>query len=192
MRYAQRDHDVALGDRPAPKTGGRSRTVSDVRTQTAGTSGPESDLEVDIELGWEPGPEDRADDRPGADLSGSLGRLRFPRAEMPTQLRTRPYAMLRLPGAWDPAPQAPRMIGMCAWATTLGLIGLAVAIRALLIIISAAPPWWFEPAVVSTGLVGIGLAAGAFMAVHRRRLPWLMLTAATAMLILTVTLTSST
>jgi hypothetical protein len=41
---------------------------------------------------------------------------------------------------------------------------------------------WFEPTITTAGLVGIGLTAAAFAAVHRRRLPWAMLGAATVML----------
>lgn len=88
----------------------------------------------------------------------------------------------RLPGQRDPAPHPARLAGVCSWAAALGLLGLPVAARASVAIIAGAPPGWFEPAVVTVGLVGIGLTVASFSAIHCRRLPWLLLAAATAAL----------
>lgn len=104
---------------------------------------------------------------------------------------TRLSSAFRLPGTADPAPGARRLAGMCAWAAVLGLVGVAIAVRALLAIMTGVAPDWFEPAVVGTGVAGIALTVGGFMAVHRRHLPWALLGAASATLVLNLLLTLS-
>lgn len=95
----------------------------------------------------------------------------------------------RLPGTADPAPRPHRLAGMCAWAAVLGLVGVAIAVRALIAIATGIAPSWFEPAVVGTGVAGITLTVGGFMAVHQRHLPWALLGAASATLVLNLLLT---
>lgn len=89
----------------------------------------------------------------------------------------------RMPAAGDPAPESRHLVGVCAWAAALGLGGVAVAVRALVgfITINAA---WYGPTIVFVGLVGLVCTIGAFASVHRHRLPWLMLSAATVALIM--------
>lgn len=89
---------------------------------------------------------------------------------------------LRAHRSADPAPDPQRVIGMCAWAAVLGLVGLVVAARALWAIMSGLAPGWFEPTAIGAGLVGIGLTVAGFTAIHRRYLPWALLTAASAAL----------
>lgn len=113
---------------------------------------------------------------------------RDPRPE-PTAARTGIAKVFRLPGWDDPAPPTARLVAMCAWATALGVVGLAVAVRGLMAILGGTAPTWYESTVVGTGLAGIGLTVGAFMSIQRRRLPWFMLAAATIPLIATVVLT---
>jgi hypothetical protein len=91
----------------------------------------------------------------------------------------------RLPAHQDPEPDPGRLVGLCSWAAALGLLGLPVAGRAWVAFHTEAVPGWFEPLVVTMGVVGITLTAAAFLAIHRRHLPWLLLTAATATLITT-------
>lgn len=95
----------------------------------------------------------------------------------------------RLPGSDDPAPPTSKLIGMCAWATGLGLIGLLAATRAVLALWRGNPPTWYEPSFIAVGLTGIGLTVGAFMSIQRRRLPWVMLALATIPLIASIVLT---
>jgi hypothetical protein len=97
--------------------------------------------------------------------------------------------IFRLPGSDDPAPPTTKLVGMCAWASGLGLVGLLVATRAMLAIWRGNPPGWYEPSFVIVGLVGIGLTVGAFMSIQRRRLPWVMLALATMPLIASIVLT---
>jgi hypothetical protein len=97
--------------------------------------------------------------------------------------------IFRLPGSDDPAPPTSKLVGMCAWATGLGLVGLLVATRAMLAMWRGDPPTWYEPSFITVGLVGIGLTVGAFMSIQRRRLPWVMLALATIPLIASIVLT---
>lgn len=89
-------------------------------------------------------------------------------------------------------PHPARLIGICTWAAGLGLIGMPVAGRSSVAVLTDAAPPWFEPTVVLAGMLGIGLTIAAFAAIHRRWLPWLLLLAATALLaanlLLTITL----
>lgn len=97
--------------------------------------------------------------------------------------------IFRLPGSYDPSPPTTRLIVMCAWATTLGVVGLVVATRGLMGIMGGQVPSWYEPSMVGIGLTGIGLTVGAFMSIHRRRMPWFLLALATIPLAATVVLT---
>lgn len=112
--------------------------------------------------------------------------------EAPPEPRSTPSGIarvFRLPGSDDPAPPNSKLVGMCAWATGLGIVGLLVATRALLALWRSDPPNWYEPSFIAVGLAGIGLTVGAFMSIQRRRLPWIMLTLATIPLIASIVLT---
>jgi len=51
-------------------------------------------------------------------------------------------------------PPAPgRLVGLCAWAAVIGIIGLVLAIRSAFAIISGAPGW-FAPLAAIVGLIG--------------------------------------
>jgi hypothetical protein len=88
----------------------------------------------------------------------------------------------RLPASNDPAPQPGRMLGVCAWATALGFVGVGVALRALVALLAGRTPAWFEPTITTVGMVGIALTTAAFASVHRNRLPWALLGASTVTL----------
>jgi hypothetical protein len=87
--------------------------------------------------------------------------------------------VLRMPGRHDPAPDPRRMATVCAWAAALGVIGLAVAGRAMVALMAGGSPDWYEPTVVAVGVAGMALTATAYLAVHRTRLPFALLGAAT-------------
>jgi hypothetical protein len=83
----------------------------------------------------------------------------------------------RLPAGTDPAPSPARLAGVCAWAAALGLLGLPIAGRAAVALITRTPAW-LGPTMTAIGLLGITLTVAAFMAIHRHDLPWTLLTAA--------------
>lgn len=134
-----------------------------------------------------PPPEPRPGRRRPATLTGGwAGRLRRFVAVAGPPARTLARAAagqvrtnLRLPDRETQAPHPVRLAGICAWAALLGLAGLLVAARVAVAIIAGTSPGWYEPAVVAVGVLGIALTACAFAAVHRPRVPWLLLTAAT-------------
>ena len=97
-------------------------------------------------------------------------------------------ANFRLHGEHDPAPRPARMVGLCAWAAALGLIGLPIAGRSSVAIMMGSAPGWFEPVVVAVGLAGIAMTSAAFAGIHRERVPWRLLTAATVTLVVNLAL----
>jgi hypothetical protein len=124
-------------------------------------------------LRWRPGPR-------SAGASGQHAR---------TESRFRVSTFFRVPATDDPTPDNGQLVGICAWATALGLAGLLIAIRGLVGIIGGYTASWYEPALVSVGMVGIVLTVLAFMAIQRRYLPWIMLGAATVALGVNIGLT---
>ena len=88
-------------------------------------------------------------------------------------------------------PQLRQLIGVCGWAAILGVVGLVVGIRGFVGDLLGAAPGWYEPAMIAVGLVGIGLTVGAFVTVHRRRTPYILLGAASLVLVYAMTLTAT-
>jgi len=58
-------------------------------------------------------------------------------------------------------PQLRKLAGLAGWAAALGVIGLVVGIRGLLVILVSKPPHWYEPTLITMGLIGIALTAEA-------------------------------
>jgi len=73
-------------------------------------------------------------------------------------------------------------MGVCGWAAVLGALGLVIGIRGFVADLAGAAPGWYEPTMIVVGVVGIGLTVAAFAAVHRRRMPYILLSAATVVL----------
>ena len=88
-------------------------------------------------------------------------------------------SLFRLPGTHDPSPDNGQLIGICAWAMGLGVVGLLIALRGLVGIVSGHAPNWYEPALIGTGVAGILFTVLAFLTIQRRYLPWIMLAVAT-------------
>lgn len=82
-------------------------------------------------------------------------------------------------------------MGVCGWAAVLGGVGLIIGVRGFLAILGNDAPRWFEPAFVVVGLTGIALTVGAFLTVHRRLYPWVMLGLSSLALITSMVLTSA-
>jgi hypothetical protein len=117
----------------------------------------------------------------------STGAVPRPRRGIAGAIRRAPRAVrlrggLQLPDRRNPVPHPVRLFVICSWAAGLGLLGLPVAARSSIAIIAGSAPSWFEPVVVSVGLLGIIVTAATFAAMHRRWLPWLLLLAGTLLL----------
>jgi hypothetical protein len=92
------------------------------------------------------------------------------------------------PGS-SPEPRLRQLMGVCGWAAVLGGVGLVIGIRGLIGVVAGHPPGWFEPAMIVVGFVGIALTVGAFLTVHRDRMPWALLGASSLVLITAMVLT---
>jgi hypothetical protein len=129
-------------------------TTTDVqeprRTRVPVQDSPAPDL---VPFGWEPGPAD--EDEKG----GSEEFFRFPTPD-------------------DPAPSTPRLLIMSSYAALLGLTGVGIGIRGMVSQIGGGVPGWYVPVLAFLGMVSVALSVGAFLSIHRRVLPWLLLLAA--------------
>ncbi|WP_157756626.1 hypothetical protein [Plantactinospora sp. KBS50] len=102
-----------------------------------------------------------------------------------------------LPGFEQPFPiqrvdsvgASDRMLGLCGWATGIGVLGTAAAIRGLVAIRAGTAPGWYEPTLATVGLAAVVCTVAAFTLVRRARLPWLLLSLATVPLLVNVGLT---
>jgi hypothetical protein len=95
--------------------------------------------------------------------------------------------VFRFPSADDPRPRTRRLFGMSLYASVLGLLGVAVAVRGLMAILAGSAPGWYEPALAGTGLLCVALVVAAFLSIHRWILPWLLLLSAALPLAATIT-----
>ena len=90
-----------------------------------------------------------------------------------------------------PQPRMRQLMGVCGWAAVLGGLGLVVGIRGLIGDLMGLAPSWYEPSMIIVGLVGILLTVGAFVTVHRRRTPYILLGASTLSLVYAMVLTAT-
>jgi hypothetical protein len=89
----------------------------------------------------------------------------------------------RFPGVDDPAPGTRRLLAMSVYASLLGLAGVGIGIRGLVSQIGGGVPGWYVPVLAFLGMVSVALSVGAFLSIHRRVLPWLLLLGAAVPLI---------
>ncbi|WP_433793615.1 hypothetical protein [Actinoplanes sp. CA-252034] len=105
------------------------------------------------------------------------------RVVTPTEIVRRPAptepAVFRFPAPDDPPPGAGRMLAIAVYSAGLGLCGVAVGLYAVLAVFSGAPIWYL-PALAVLTLASVALVVAAFLAIHQRALPWLLLLAAAA------------
>ncbi|GGQ76699.1 hypothetical protein [Couchioplanes azureus] len=97
-------------------------------------------------------------------------------------------ALFRFPAADDPAPGTRRLLGMSIYSALLGLAGVGVGVRGLLSQIGGGVPGWYTWVLAFLGMVSVALSVGAFLSIHRRLLPWLLLISAAVPLIVDVML----
>jgi hypothetical protein len=86
--------------------------------------------------------------------------------------------VFRFPSADDPEPATRRLLGMSLYASLLGILGLAAAVRGVVAVVGGHTPAWYEPTLALTGVICVALVVAAFLSIHRRVLPWLLLLAA--------------
>ncbi len=96
----------------------------------------------------------------------------------------------RRPAAPRGGPKLRTLAGLAGWAAALGVVGLVVGIRGLVAILVGKVPHWYEPTLITMGLVGIALAAAAFLTVQYRYVPWAMLGASSAVLLTSIIITA--
>ena len=88
-------------------------------------------------------------------------------------------------------PKLRKLAGLAGWAAALGVVGLVVGIRGLLVIMVSKPPHWYEPTLITMGLIGIALTAAAFLTVQYRQVPWILLGLGSAVLLASVIVTNA-
>jgi len=91
---------------------------------------------------------------------------------------TEAETFFRFPAVDDPNPGNLRLLTMSVYASLLGLAGVGVGARGLVSSIGGGVPGWYVPVLAGAGLVSVALSVGAFLSIHRRVLPWLLMLAA--------------
>ena len=86
--------------------------------------------------------------------------------------------LFRFPAADDPAPTTRRVLAMSLYASALGLAGVGLGVRGFVSVLSGTAPGFYVPVLALVGLIGVALVVGAFLSIHRRTLPFLLLVAA--------------
>ena len=81
----------------------------------------------------------------------------------------------RRPAVPRGGPKLRRLAALAGWAAAIGVIGLAVGVRGLILILVTKAPGWYEPTLITMGLVGIAVTAAAFLTVQHRYVPWALL-----------------
>ena len=92
----------------------------------------------------------------------------------------------RRPTLTQRGPKLRTLAGLAGWAAGIGVIGLAVGIRGLILILVSKTPGWYEPTLIIMGLTGIALTAAAFLTVQYRLVPWILLGASSAVLLASI------
>ncbi len=84
-------------------------------------------------------------------------------------------AKFRFPAADDPTPGTRRLLAMSIYASLLGLGGFGIGVRGLVSQIGGGVPGWYTWVLGFLGMVSVALAVGAFLSIHRRVLPWILM-----------------
>ncbi|SDT69380.1 hypothetical protein [Actinoplanes derwentensis] len=86
-------------------------------------------------------------------------------------------AIFRFPAPDDPAPGDAQILIIAAYGTALGICGMAAGLYSVVAVFGGAPGWYL-PALAGLTMASVGPVVAAFLALHRRALPWLLLLAA--------------
>ena len=96
--------------------------------------------------------------------------------------------LFRFPAADDPSPSTRRLLAMSIYASALGLAGVGVGIRGMVSQVGGGVPGWYVPVLAFLGVISVVLSVGAFLSIHRRVLPWVLMLAAALPLVADVLL----
>lgn len=111
----------------------------------------------------------------------------------PGRVRNAVTSRFRLPGEDDPAPRTGRLFGLCAWAAALGFLGLIPGGRlAVALAMNLDVPTWYAPTALTIGVLGVSAIAAGFAAIHRYRLPLILFTTSTVLLLANITIAYTT
>ena len=97
----------------------------------------------------------------------------------------------RRPTLTQRGPKLRTLAALAGWAAAIGVIGLAVGIRGLILILVSTTPGWYEPTLIAMGLVGVALTAAAFLTVQYRYVPWVLLGLSSAVLLSSIIATGT-
>ena len=125
----------------------------------------------------------------GAPLSAATTRFTSTPVPVATRIKPPPSLPLAAPPTAGrhrflgrrPQPRGAngRILGICGWATGLGIVGLGPAWRVVVAVQADTAPHWYEPTLTGLGLAGVVLTAVALGMARWRRLPWIALGLAT-------------
>ncbi len=112
---------------------------------------------------------------------GSTGALFSPTGE---HIGLSPVARaMREPVPTRQKPSTRRLLTLCLVAAVLSFVGLFLGIRGWIGLVMHKTESWFLPAIVLIGVLGVLTAAAGFLTVHRRYVPWVMITLSALILI---------
>lgn len=110
------------------------------------------------------------------DVDGPTGtRTVAPLSGAPSPDLDEKETFFRFPAADDPNPGTRRLLAMSVYASLLGLAGVGVGARGLVSSVGGGVPGWYVPLLAFAGMLSVALSVGAFLSIHRRALPLLLL-----------------
>ncbi|GAA0449554.1 hypothetical protein Aca07nite_43020 [Actinoplanes capillaceus] len=99
------------------------------------------------------------------------------RVVVPPQRFPEEPAVFRFPTPDDPPPGAARVLAIALYGTVLGVCGVGVGLYAVIAVFGGAPAWYL-PALAALTMLSVAPVVAAFLSIHRRFLPWVLLLAA--------------
>jgi hypothetical protein len=83
------------------------------------------------------------------------------------------------------------MVAICLWAAVIGGIALITGIRVIIGSISSSPAGWYMPWAIGVGTACLALTVAAFVTVNKRWAPFILLGAATILMVVAIDLTGN-